>query len=201
MITLLIIITISWRLFSKRKARPCPTWLAKFVEMDNPLVKLGKAKNIIINADIQENMIILDAGCGPGRITIPASKKVGTGGHVIALDVQLGMLDRASKKAEKENLTNITFFQAGLGEKKLEHNKFDRVLLVMVLGEIPNQKEALQEIFHALKPNGILSITETIFDPHFQKRSKVVKLASTFGFKEKARFGNGIAFTINFEKL
>ncbi len=76
----------------------------------------------------------------------------------------------------------------------------DRALLVTVLGEIPDREAALSQIFQALKPGGILSVTEIIFDPHYQSRSTVLRLASAAGFQEKAFFGNRIAFTLNFEK-
>ena len=76
----------------------------------------------------------------------------------------------------------------------------DRALLVTVLGEIPNREAALKEIFDALKPGGILSVTEVIYDPHFQSRDTILKLAGSAGFKEKAFFGNRYAFTLNLEK-
>ncbi len=73
-------------------------------------------------------------------------------------------------------------------------------MLVTVLGEIPNREAALQEIYGALKPGGILSVTEFIFDPHFQNRAKATRLAGAAGFREKEFFGNRLAFTLNFEK-
>src|SRR4029450_5491758 len=97
---------------------------------------------------------------------------------------------RTRKKAEAEKLTNITFLQAGAGEGKLERDHFDRAVLVTVLGEIPDREAALKEILEALKPGGILSVTEVIADPHFQRRSTVTRLASAVGFKERAFHGN-----------
>ncbi len=58
-------------------------------------------------------------------------------------------------------------------------------MLVSVLGEIPHQVAALQELYAALKPGGILSITEVIFDPHFQSRERVGRFLETIGFREK----------------
>lgn len=179
---------------------PCPCWLAWFVEHDNPFSKTNRALTIVQHANIQSHMIVLDAGCGPGRLSIPLAHAVGPHGHVVALDIQLGMLDRVRKKALEEGLTNITFLHAGIGEKRVEHNKFDRVLLVSVLGEVPNRGAALKEIFDALKPGGILSITEIITDPHFQSQKIIRQLACAHGFQEKNMFGNRFAFTINFEK-
>jgi ubiquinone/menaquinone biosynthesis C-methylase UbiE len=116
------------------------------------------------------------------------------------MDIQPGMLRRAEEKARAANLTNIRFLQAGAGDGKLGRNQFERTLLVTVLGEIPNPERALQEIFAALKPGGILSVTEIIFDPHFQTRNKVRRLIQAIGFREQAFHGNRIAFTLNFEK-
>lgn len=179
---------------------PCPVWLSWLIEMDNPFCPVHRAVRIIENAKIEKGMNVLDAGCGPGRITIPAATKVGPEGEVVALDLQKGMLERVQEKAKAANLENIKYLQAGLGDRKLERNQFDRALLITVLGEIPNQESALKEIFDALKPKGILSITEIIFDPDFLRRSTVRRLAKVVGFQEKENFGNCIAYTINFEK-
>jgi hypothetical protein len=51
-----------------------------------------------------------------------------------------------------------------------------------------------------LKPRGILSVTELIFDPHFQSRSTVERLARSVGFRERAFHGSRIAFTLSLQK-
>lgn len=200
-IGLIVIISFIWRLSSRRYTLPCPSWLGWMVEMDNPFTKINRAVSIIKHLGLQEGMTVLDVGCGPGRLTLPAAIKVGPRGEVVAMDIQKGMLEKTAEKAKAAHLTNIKFLHAGIGEKKLEKNRYDRVLLVTVLGEIPHREAALQEIFAALKPGGVLSVTEIIFDPHFQRRSTVLKLANGIGFKEKERFGNGIAYTLNLEKV
>jgi len=45
-----------------------------------------------------------------------------------------------------------------------------------------------------------LSVTETIFDPHYQRRETVIRLAGAAGFREKAFFGSRVAYTLNLEK-
>lgn len=145
-------------------------------------------------------MKVLDLGCGPGRLTIPLAKKVSQNGEVYAVDIQSGMLKRTEEKAKRENLTNIKFLQAGAGENKIGINKFDRALLVTVLGEISGKETALKEIYNTLKPGGILSVTEIIFDPHFQSRKTVLRLSAAAGFSERNFYGNRFSYTINFEK-
>jgi len=170
------------------------------VEHDNPFNTVTRATTIVNHLDINVGMTVVDIGCGPGRITIPLAQRVGPSGTVVAMDIQAGMLDKVKEKARTAHMNNITFLQAGIGKGKLKPNHFDRALFVSVLGEIPNRQTALKEIFNALKPGGMLSITETIFDPHFKSRNSVLKLAMETGFKEKQFFGNRLAYTLNFEK-
>lgn len=43
-------------------------------------------------------MTVLDFGCGPGFFSIPAAKRVGASGKVIAADLQEDMLKRLREK-------------------------------------------------------------------------------------------------------
>jgi ubiquinone/menaquinone biosynthesis C-methylase UbiE len=195
-----LVVGLVWRLASHRQELPCPVWLRWFVELDNPFTETNRASVIVRYLDLQPGMKVLDAGCGPGRLTIPVAEKIGPQGEVLAVDMQAGMLQRAQERARAVNLDNIKFLQAGLGEGKLGKGQYDRALLVTVLGEIPNQEAAMKEIFEALKPGGILSVTEIIFDPHFQRRETVLRLASQVGFREKEFFGKSLAYTLHVEK-
>jgi len=199
-LVVILIIFASWRFASRRQSLPCPVWLRWLVELDNPFTKTNRSAVIIEHLDLQPGMSVLDMGCGPGRVAIPVAQKVGKLGKVVAVDIQAGMLRRAEEKATKAGINNIEFIQAGAGEGKLVKSQFDRALLITVLGEIPNREMAVEEIYEALKPGGILSITEIIFDPHFQRQSTVRKIAQQIGFREKAIFGNGMAYTLHFEK-
>jgi 2-polyprenyl-3-methyl-5-hydroxy-6-metoxy-1,4-benzoquinol methylase len=195
-----LLTALVWRFASHRRSRPCPVWLRWLVELDNPFTQTNRANVIIQHLNLQAGMKVLDIGCGPGRLTIPVAEQVGPQGEVVAIDIQAGMLRRAQEKAQAAHLSNIRFFQVGVGEGKLERNQYDRALMVTVLGEIPERETALKEVFEALKPSGLLSVTEVIFDPHFQSRNTVRELAGAVGFQEKGCFGNRLAFTMNLEK-
>jgi ubiquinone/menaquinone biosynthesis C-methylase UbiE len=193
-------VSIVWRFASRRRSLPCPVWLRWLVELDNPFAKTNRAAVIAEHLGLRPGMTVLDIGCGPGRVTIPVARAVGPQGKVVAIDLQEGMLARAREKALAADLTNIRFMRAGAGEGQFAHTAADRALLVTVLGEIPDQHAALREIYDALVPGGILSVTEIIFDPHFQSRGTVSRLAAAVGFREAAFFGNRLAYTLNLER-
>ncbi|WP_455207893.1 class I SAM-dependent methyltransferase [Kaarinaea lacus] len=199
-LVVVLLIFTTWRFASRRQSLPCPVWLRWLVELDNPFTKTNRSAVIIGHLDLHPGMLVLDMGCGPGRVSIPAAKKVGKQGKVVAVDIQAGMLRRAEVKAKEAGVNNIQFLQAGAGEGRIGQARFDRALLVTVLGEIPNREMAVKEIFESLKPGGQLSITEIIFDPHFQRQTTVRKIAQQTGFQEKAIYGNRIAYTLLFEK-
>lgn len=194
------LVTTLWRLASRRQSLPCPVWLRWLVELDNPFTKTNRAAFIVETLDLSKGMTVLDAGCGPGRLTVPLARGVGPAGHVVAVDIQPGMLDRAKAKTQAAGYTNVEFVAAALGDGKLPVSQFDRVVLVTVLGEIPNRAAAFAEFFCALKPGGILAIVEVIFDPHFQSRKTVTRLAVSAGFHERASFGHRLAYVLHFEK-
>ena len=161
------LVALTWRLASRRQSLPCPVWLRWFVEVDNPFTRSNRAEFIVGTLSLSPGTTVLDAGCGPGRLTVPLARRVGSAGRVVALDVQAGMLSRARAKTEAAGLRNVEFVAAGLGDRKLPANRFDRAVLVTVLGEIPDRAAAFVELFDALKPGGLLAVVEVIFDPHF----------------------------------
>jgi ubiquinone/menaquinone biosynthesis C-methylase UbiE len=196
----LLLIAVGWRLSARRASLPCPPWLAWLVELENPFAKNYNASSIVQHLDLKPGMRVLDAGCGPGRVTLPLAKAVGPTGEVVAIDLQPSMLNRAREKTQAAGLTNIRFQELPIEAGKLDEAQYDRVILVTVLGEIPDRRSALKEIYRCLKPGGFLSITEIIFDPHYQSRQIIRQLAGSVGFQEKAYYGNRFSFTLHIEK-
>jgi SAM-dependent methyltransferase len=199
-IATIVFVAAIWRLASRRQSLPCPAWLRWLVELDSPFTKTNRAAFIVDTLALTSGMAVLDAGCGPGRVTVHLARSVGPTGRVVALDIQQAMLARARAKTEAIGYKNVEFVAGALGDGKLPANQFDREVLVTVLGEIPNRAAAFSELFGALKPGGILAIVEVIFDPHFQSRNTVTGLAVSTGFRERAFFGHRLAFVIHFEK-
>ena len=199
-VLLLLVSVVSFGLWvrwmSRRRFVPCPWWLDWLLE-NSYMEAVASSKVLVERAGLAPGMTVLDAGCGPGRLTIPAALRVGPGGAVLAVDFQAEQLQRAQAKASAANVTNIRFVQAGLGEGRLPEGGFDRALLCTVLGEILDREVALVEIFQALKPGGVLSVTEVLPDPHFQDMGMLRTLACGAGFVEGQVVGNRLAYTMN----
>lgn len=185
--------------WSRYRSLACPASLSWLVE--NPYMKaVAGPRKLFHRMGLAEGMKVLDVGAGPGRLALPAAQCVGNSGEVVALDLQPRMLEKLKAHAETMAIDNVRLVNAAAGSGVLDRNYFDRALLVTVLGEIPNKHEALVEIYQALKPGGILSITELMPDPHYVSRTAIRALCEAAGFGEAASFGNWFVFTINFVK-
>jgi ubiquinone/menaquinone biosynthesis C-methylase UbiE len=197
---LLVCITfIAIGLWWRYRSLACPASLIWLIE--NPYMNaVAGPEKIFQRAGLEQGMKLLDVGSGPGRLALPASKLVGATGEVVALDIQPGMLNKLKARAKVMGIENIRLIHAAAGSGKTDKEYFDRAILVTVLGEIPNKLDALTEVNRALKPGGIMSITEVIPDPHFTGQKKVRSLCKDAGFEEMALFDTKLGFTINFIK-
>lgn len=188
-----------WWRSSRRRRRPCPAWLGWLLE--NPYTNtVAGSSTVLDRLELAPGMRVLDAGSGPGRLTIPAAHRVGPTGEVVALDLQEAMLRGVRSAAARRGLTNIRTVQGEIEAGVPETGSFDRVLLVTVLGEVPDPASAMRVLHAALRPDGLLSVTEMLPDPDYQHRGTVRQLAEAAGFRFDRSYGNWLAFTMNFRK-
>ena len=149
---------------------------------------------------MQPGQRVLEIGPGPGRLLIPAAKRVLPGGEVVGIDIQSGMIDRLRKRAKEADVKNLTAILGDATQSHVEVGIFDLVFLVTTLGEIPDRAAVLREAYKALKPGGVLSVTEIFGDPHYQSKSTVRRLAEGAGFRLQSVAGRWWFFTLNFVK-
>jgi ubiquinone/menaquinone biosynthesis C-methylase UbiE len=195
-----VLFFLGWRWASRIWSLPCPTLFAwalssRFYERitgtDVTLKRIG----------LRPGQKVLEIGPGPGRLLIPAAQRVLPGGEVVGIDIQPGMIERLKARAKHAQVANLTAILGDAAQPIVPEASFDVAFLVTTLGEIPDRPAVLAQCYRALKPGGVLSITEMLPDPHYQSRSTVKRLAEDAGFRLESVEGGWGLFTANFVKL
>ena len=170
------------RLAGRLRPRACPYSLAGALEV--PGRRLVAAPERVLDAfGLQAGETVLEIGPGTGFYSIEAARRVATDGGLICLDVQPEMLQHTRRRLQAANL-EAGFVQADACALPLRSASVDRVLLVTVLGEIPDRQAALAEIGRVLHPGGHLSVAEQFPDPDFVTRRTLRRQLSAAGFAE-----------------
>lgn len=105
---------------------------------------------------------VLDAGCGPGVTSCLIASQYGS--EVVGVDISPVMIDYATRKAEKLDLTGMVRFQvADILDLPFSEDDFDLVIAESILTPLPGDKSlALQELKRVLCPGGLLAINESV---------------------------------------
>lgn len=124
----------------------------------------------------------MDLGCGPGFFTLEMAEMVGDDGHIIAVDLQEGMLDKLKKKIEGSDWDKrITLHQCE--EDKINvTQKVDFILAFYVVHEVPDQAKLFEEMAGILSDGGRILFVEPPF--HVSKKAfrATLEIAEEAGF-------------------
>lgn len=105
--------------------------------------------------DVQSSDKVLDAGCGEGFYVMLLDQLYGC--QVVGLDNDPEILERAKKWVGEKG--NVQFIVGDVTNLPFESESFDKIILSEVLEHVPDDRQALSEMYRVLKPNGILGIT------------------------------------------
>lgn len=156
-------------------------------------------QNLIERLSLKEDSHILEIGPGPGYFS-PYLAKKSLKGRLVLFDIQKEMLIKAQNRLKKYSYHHVEFSQASGASFPFLSSSFDRIVLVMVLGEIENQLLYLEEIKRVLKPGGFVSITERWGDSDFMNEDQILSLFKKSGFLLKRKYKTRFNLTLNFEK-
>lgn len=131
-------------------------------EMANKLMSVDRKKvlppgKLIAYLDIRPSDRIADLGAGNGYFAIPMAKKAKA---VFAVDIEPKMLRMLKENANQEQLNNILYIESDLDKIQLDDDSVNKVMISLVLHEVPNIDQTLREIKRILKRGGQMLIIE-----------------------------------------
>lgn len=108
---------------------------------------------------LRKGMSLLDAGCGPGSITLGFARLLSPG-EVTGVDVDAGQVAQALGAAQQAGLGNTHFRAADICALPFEEATFDAVFCHTVFRHLANPGAALAELFRVCKPGGVIAVRD-----------------------------------------
>lgn len=170
---------------SRDHKRICPVELSG--KLDNRIRRWLQDPQKILAPYLTPGMTALDIGCGPGFFTVDMARLVGPSGHVTAVDIQEGMLQKVQRKIQSTELEErITLHLINDG-KFGALGPVDFVLAFYMVHEVPDQSAFFKEIRSALKPDGRALIVEPPIHVSKKEFEETIQTARNAGLTLAAR--------------
>jgi ubiquinone/menaquinone biosynthesis C-methylase UbiE len=196
LLALAALATLAAALWWRKNPSACPYGQRFFIELPHPGITRGRLIEIL---EPRPRERVLEIGPGTGYYTFDLTERL-PGGQVDLFDIQQEMLDHVMREADRRGVTNV---EPALGDAQAlpyADNSFDAVVLITVLGEIPDQDRALGEIARVLRPGGRLIVGEMFFDPHVVPSGQLRERGARAGLSFVRRIGGPLAFFARLEK-
>jgi len=178
---------------------PIPEFLAGAI--DNPLRhRLQSPDETAIRHALEPGMVALEVGPGAGTYTMAAARRVGDVGKLVTVDIEPKMIERVELRAEAEGVQNIEARVENVYDLPFEGGTFDAAYMIAVIGEIPEPKRAVRDLYRVLAPGGTLAFSEVLVDPDYPLTKTVMDWVAGSGFRLKEKVGNFFYYTLVFVK-
>ena len=179
-----------------RAPRPMPHQTAAL--LDHPWrLRYRHPATLAPHLGLFAGMTVGDLGCGSGLFTVLAASMVGERGKVHALDCQEPLLKRARARIDAAGVAQrVVFHRAGIHQMPLADGALDVALMIAVMGEVPAQEAALEEVRRVLKPGGRLIVSEELPDPAYVPGFRVRRWAEAVGFRWAGTAGTPFCYVM-----
>ena len=119
---------------------------------------------------LRPDMEILEFGCGTGSTAIVHAAYVK---HIQAIDISGKMIEIAQRKADANEIKNITFQRSGIDEFSAPEQTLDVVMGHSILHLLRNKEEVMLKVHKILKPGGVF-VTSTVCMGNTMKYFKLI---------------------------
>jgi trans-aconitate 2-methyltransferase len=135
------------------KASQTREWDATaYHHLSGPQVSWGK--KVLSGLKLRGDEILMDAGCGTGRLTAELLEHLPEG-RVVALDISRNMLATARDHLRSEFGARVQFVAADLQDLPFAH-AFDGIFSTAAFHWVPDHLRLFRSLFRALRPGGWL---------------------------------------------
>jgi ubiquinone/menaquinone biosynthesis C-methylase UbiE len=188
--------TLAAALWWRKNPSACPYSQRLFIELPHPGITRGRLIEIL---QPRAGERVLEIGPGTGYYTFEMAGRL-DGGQVDIFDIQQEMIDHVMREANRRGITNVAPALGDAQSLPYSDGSFDAVVLITVLGEIPDQDRALGEVTRVLKPGGRLIVGEMFVDPHIVTSGQLRERGERAGLSFVRRAGSPLAFFARLEK-
>jgi SAM-dependent methyltransferase len=108
----------------------------------------------------------MDIGCGSGDVAFELTRRVGSTGQVVGVDLDDVKLDLARKQAEANRMSGVEFRRADVTELSGEPT-FDLLYARFVLTHLKDPLAALKRWGRILRPGGVILLEDIDFSGYF----------------------------------
>lgn len=178
-------------LWWRKNPSACPYGQRFWVEAPHPIITRERLREVLRP---QPGERVLEIGVGTGYYSLDLASWLAPGGTLELFDLQQEFLDHAMGAAAERGLTNLVATQGDATALPYADASVDAVVLIAVLGEIPDSDAALREIRRVLKPGGRLVVGELFGDPHFTTRAALERQGDAAGLRLEQRSGNWFGY-------
>jgi ubiquinone/menaquinone biosynthesis C-methylase UbiE len=172
---------------------------AKARSLLNPLRRLVQPPRRVVDAlDVAPDARVLEIGCGPGYFS-PALSAAVPQGEVVLGDLQSEMLVHARQRLSAFEHARVVQLDATC--LPFADATVDAVVVVLMLGEVPERGRCLSECRRVLRPGGVALFAESRRDSDFISRADLTALVEPHGFELDRFRGRSWEYSARFRAI